>query len=140
MPPGARDAGGGGHASPLAALAMPGAFLLCKYSEFRQKRRDANSRRVTERELQSLHNKIVSAFNKILHKLWDCSRAYRSLDSRYRIIAATKKNYERLNKLCVRGKKNKSLYLYFSKAFVVYIGFRLPYWFLQYLCNGNFII
>ena len=39
---------------------MPGVILAYKYSQFRQKRREAQSRRVTERELNALHNKIVS--------------------------------------------------------------------------------
>ena len=46
--------------SPLEALVMPGVILAYKYSQFRQKRREAQSRRVTERELNALHNKIVS--------------------------------------------------------------------------------
>lgn len=50
-----------GRRSPLeAALAIPGAILAFKYSQFRERRREAASRRVTERELSALHHKIVS--------------------------------------------------------------------------------
>lgn len=49
-----------GRRSPLETLAMPGAILAYKYSQFRQRRREAASRRVTERELSALHHKIVS--------------------------------------------------------------------------------
>ena len=46
--------------TPLEALALPGTILAHKYSQFRQRRRDAANKRVTERELSALHNKIVS--------------------------------------------------------------------------------
>lgn len=49
-----------GRKSPLEALANPGAILAYKYTQFRQKRREAASRRITEKELTSLHHKIVS--------------------------------------------------------------------------------
>ncbi|GAB0093978.1 Histone domain-containing protein [Sergentomyia squamirostris] len=49
-----------GRRSPLEALALPGAILAYKYSQFRQRRREAANRRVTERELSALHHKIVS--------------------------------------------------------------------------------
>lgn len=49
-----------GRRTPLEALALPGAILAYKYSQFRQRRREAASRRVTERELSALHHKIVS--------------------------------------------------------------------------------
>uniref|UniRef100_A0A1A9WK50 Uncharacterized protein n=1 Tax=Glossina brevipalpis TaxID=37001 RepID=A0A1A9WK50_9MUSC len=49
-----------GRKSPLEALALPGVILAYKYSQFRQRRREAASRRVTERELSALHHKIVS--------------------------------------------------------------------------------
>lgn len=48
-----------GRKSPLEALAHPGAILAYKYTQFRQKRREAASRRITEKELTSLHHKIV---------------------------------------------------------------------------------
>uniref|UniRef100_A0A1B0FLJ7 Uncharacterized protein n=1 Tax=Glossina morsitans morsitans TaxID=37546 RepID=A0A1B0FLJ7_GLOMM len=48
-----------GRKSPLEALALPGVILAYKYSQFRQRRREAASRRVTERELSALHHKIV---------------------------------------------------------------------------------
>lgn len=49
-----------GRRSPLETLALPGVMLAYKYSQFRQRRREAASRRVTERELTVLHHKIVS--------------------------------------------------------------------------------
>lgn len=49
-----------GRKSPFEALALPGVMLAYKYSQFRQRRREAASRRVTERELSALHHKIVS--------------------------------------------------------------------------------
>ncbi|XP_017049508.1 protein lingerer [Drosophila ficusphila] len=54
-----------GRKSPLEALALPGVMLAYKYSQFRQRRREAASRRVTERELSALHHKI----DKLLSKL-----------------------------------------------------------------------
>uniref|UniRef100_A0A182UYJ6 Uncharacterized protein n=1 Tax=Anopheles merus TaxID=30066 RepID=A0A182UYJ6_ANOME len=48
-----------GRKSPLEALAMPGAIIAYKYSQFRQRRREAANRRVTERELSALHTKIL---------------------------------------------------------------------------------
>ncbi|XP_053690177.1 zinc finger CCCH domain-containing protein 18 [Sabethes cyaneus] len=54
-----------GRKSPLEALAMPGAIIAYKYSQYRQRRREAANRRVTERELTALHNKI----EKLLCKL-----------------------------------------------------------------------
>lgn len=53
-----------GRKSPLEALAMPGAIIAYKYSQYRQRRREAANRRVTERELSALHNKIVSSFSE----------------------------------------------------------------------------
>uniref|UniRef100_A0A1I8PXA6 RING-type domain-containing protein n=1 Tax=Stomoxys calcitrans TaxID=35570 RepID=A0A1I8PXA6_STOCA len=54
-----------GRKSPFEALALPGVILAYKYSQFRQRRREAASRRVTERELSALHHKI----DKLLSKL-----------------------------------------------------------------------
>lgn len=52
-----------GRKSPLEALVItPASHLACKYNQFRARRREAQSRRVTERELSNLHNKIVSIF------------------------------------------------------------------------------
>ncbi|CAO1365016.1 unnamed protein product [Diamesa serratosioi] len=48
-----------GRRSPLEALVItPASHLACKYNQFRARRREAQSRRVTERELSNLHNKI----------------------------------------------------------------------------------
>lgn len=52
-----------GRRSPLETLALPGVMLAYKYSQFRQRRREAASRRVTERELTALHHKIVSFYS-----------------------------------------------------------------------------
>lgn len=57
-----------GRRSPLETLALPGVMLAYKYSQFRQRRREAASRRVTERELTALHHKIVSVSFKFLNK------------------------------------------------------------------------
>lgn len=46
-----------GRKSPLEVLVMP---AVCKYNQFRQRRREAQSKKVTERELNALHHKIVS--------------------------------------------------------------------------------
>jgi hypothetical protein len=48
-----------GRKSPLEALVMPAVF---KYRQIRERRREAQSKKVTERELSALHNKIVSFF------------------------------------------------------------------------------
>lgn len=59
-----------GRRSPLEALVMPGVMLACKYNQFRQRRRDAQSKKVTERELTALHHKIVSFFTfQLLHEI-----------------------------------------------------------------------
>lgn len=55
-----------GRRSPLETLALPGVMLAYKYSQFRQRRREAASRRVTERELSALHHKIVSIRSSIV--------------------------------------------------------------------------
>ncbi|XP_055703535.1 uncharacterized protein LOC129802023 [Phlebotomus papatasi] len=54
-----------GRRSPLEALALPGVILAYKYSQFRQRRREAANRRVTERELTALHHKIDKLLNKL---------------------------------------------------------------------------
>ena len=46
-----------GRKSPLEALVMPAVF---KYRQIRERRREAQSKKVTEKELNALHNKIVS--------------------------------------------------------------------------------
>jgi hypothetical protein len=46
-----------GRKSPLEALVMP---AVCKYRQIRERRKEAQSKKVTERELNALHNKIVS--------------------------------------------------------------------------------
>lgn len=47
----------------LAALAVPGMYLVSKYSEFKRQQEEATRRRVTEKELQHLNHKIVSDFS-----------------------------------------------------------------------------
>ncbi|CRK95613.1 CLUMA_CG009072, isoform A [Clunio marinus] len=49
-----------GRKSPFEALVSPGVMLACKYNQFRQRRREAQSKKVTERELTALHHKIDS--------------------------------------------------------------------------------
>ncbi|KAL7305253.1 hypothetical protein TKK_0002391 [Trichogramma kaykai] len=64
-PPEARPRAGSfssrnGLMKPLVALAMPGMYLFDKYSQYRREQREMSRRKVTERELQHLHHKIVS--------------------------------------------------------------------------------
>ena len=47
---------------PFVALALPGMYLFDKYSQYRREQREMSRRKVTERELQYLHHKIVSLF------------------------------------------------------------------------------
>lgn len=56
-----------GRKSTLEALIMPGTILVYKYNQFRQRRREAATRRVTERELTALHHKIVSKIFFLKH-------------------------------------------------------------------------
>ncbi len=63
-----------GRRSPLETLALPGVMLAYKYSQFRQRRREAASRRVTERELTALHHKIVSSRLQIRNSLNICGQ------------------------------------------------------------------
>lgn len=53
--------GRGGIMKPLVVLALPGMYLFYKYSQYRREQRELSRRRITERELQHLHHKIVSA-------------------------------------------------------------------------------
>lgn len=55
-----RGAGRAGLMRPLVVLALPGMYLFYKYSQYRREQRELSRRRVTERELQQLHHKIVS--------------------------------------------------------------------------------
>lgn len=52
--------GRGGIMKPLVVLALPGMYLFYKYSQYRREQRELSRRRITERELQHLHHKIVS--------------------------------------------------------------------------------
>lgn len=66
-PPEPRVRGGSGRAGlmkPLVVLALPGMYLFYKYSQYRREQRELSRRRVTERELQHLHHKIVSTRSK----------------------------------------------------------------------------
>jgi hypothetical protein len=49
-----------GLMKPLVVLALPGMYLFYKYSQYRREQRELSRRRITERELQHLHHKIVS--------------------------------------------------------------------------------
>lgn len=51
-----------GRKSPLEMLVMP---AVCKYNQFRQRRREAQSKKVTERELTALHHKIEKLLSKL---------------------------------------------------------------------------
>lgn len=76
--PRARGGGGGrtGLMKPLVVLALPGMYLFYKYSQYRREQRELSRRRVTERELQHLHHKIVSAnFSSCVYLLLVCTPA-----------------------------------------------------------------
>lgn len=47
---------------PFVVLALPGMYLFYKYNQYKRKRKENAKRRLTERELQHLNNKIVSEF------------------------------------------------------------------------------
>ncbi|CAD1479799.1 unnamed protein product, partial [Heterotrigona itama] len=71
-PPEPRVRSGSGRASlmkPLVVLALPGMYLFYKYSQYRREQRELSRRRITERELQHLHHKIVSQ-SQIWHGPW----------------------------------------------------------------------
>ncbi|XP_022916281.1 uncharacterized protein [Onthophagus taurus] len=50
---------------PFVVLALPGMYLFYKYNQYKRKRKENARRRLTERELQHLNNKI----DKLLSKL-----------------------------------------------------------------------
>lgn len=60
--PRVRGSGRAGLMKPLVVLALPGMYLFYKYSQYRREQRELSRRRVTERELQHLHHKIVSEY------------------------------------------------------------------------------
>jgi len=71
-PPEPRVRGGSGRAGlmkPLVVLALPGMYLFYKYSQYRREQRELSRRRVTERELQHLHHKIVSEASACLLRM-----------------------------------------------------------------------
>ena len=45
---------------PFVALAIPGMYLVYKYNQYKRQQEEQNKRRVTEKELQHLNQKIVS--------------------------------------------------------------------------------
>ncbi|KAJ3625095.1 hypothetical protein MTP99_018660 [Tenebrio molitor] len=45
---------------PFVVLALPGMYLFYKYNQYKRRRKENAKRRLTERELQHLNNKIVS--------------------------------------------------------------------------------
>lgn len=45
---------------PFVVLALPGIYLFYKYNQYRREQRELSRRRVTEQELEHLHQKIVS--------------------------------------------------------------------------------
>ncbi|XP_019871279.1 uncharacterized protein LOC109599697 [Aethina tumida] len=50
---------------PFVVLALPGMYLFYKYNQYKRKRKENAKRRLTERELQHLHNKIDKLLNKL---------------------------------------------------------------------------
>lgn len=51
---------------PFVVLALPGMYLFYKYNQYRRRKKENAKRRLTERELQHLNNKIVSFFFQFL--------------------------------------------------------------------------
>lgn len=49
---------------PFVVLALPGMYLFYKYNQYKRRRKENAKRRLTERELQHLNNKIVSMDQK----------------------------------------------------------------------------
>lgn len=45
---------------PLVVLALPGMYLFYKYNQYKRKKKENARRRMTEKELLHLNNKIVS--------------------------------------------------------------------------------
>ncbi|KAL1464550.1 hypothetical protein WDU94_004183 [Cyamophila willieti] len=45
---------------PLVVLALPGMYLFYKYNQYKRQQQEQNKRKVTERELDHLNQKIVS--------------------------------------------------------------------------------
>lgn len=45
---------------PFVVLALPGMYLFYKYNQYKRKRKENTARRMAERELAYLNNKIVS--------------------------------------------------------------------------------
>ncbi|KAI5712999.1 hypothetical protein M8J76_004623 [Diaphorina citri] len=43
---------------PLVVLALPGMYLFYKYNQYKQQQQEQNRRKVTERELDHLNQKI----------------------------------------------------------------------------------
>mgnify|MGYP005986677769 FL=1 len=52
---------------PFVVLALPGMYLFYKYNQYKRRRKENAKRRLTERELQHLNNKIVSTLNLSVH-------------------------------------------------------------------------
>lgn len=57
---GSIDGGGGSWLRTMVGRTAPGAYLLGKLDRFKQRRRESNRRRITEKELRRLNRKIVS--------------------------------------------------------------------------------
>lgn len=47
---------------PFVVLALPGMYLFYKYNQYKRKRKENTARRMAERELAYLNNKIVSTY------------------------------------------------------------------------------
>ncbi|KAF2881201.1 hypothetical protein ILUMI_24966 [Ignelater luminosus] len=50
---------------PFVVLALPGMYLFYKYNQYRRRKKENAKRRLTERELQHLNNKIDKLLNKL---------------------------------------------------------------------------
>lgn len=50
---------------PFVVLALPGMYLFYKYNQYKRKKKENARRRLTEKELQHLNNKIEKLLNKL---------------------------------------------------------------------------
>lgn len=57
---------------PFSALATPGMYLFSKYNEYKRQQQEQQKRKVTEKELENLNQKIVSTtfFSTPQPSLW----------------------------------------------------------------------
>lgn len=87
-----RPRGGSSRAGimkPFVVLALPGMYLFYKYSQYRREQRELSRRRVTERELQHLHHKIVRELMIIVEDMefkLDISAIFLLIPTRYPLL------------------------------------------------------